>query len=74
MERVRGYEPLDRGSTPLSCTNRTGSRRVRLFNIRRQKFNRHLHWTRAVNIYRRGKSHDFPLLFFELFYLELEVI
>ena len=20
MERVNGYEPLDRGSTPLSCT------------------------------------------------------
>jgi len=28
----------------------------------------------AVFIYRRGKSHDFPLLFFGLFYLELEVI
>lgn len=64
MERVGGYEPSDRGSTPLSCTRKFCLKNLIATSMRLQ----------AVFIYRRGKSHDFPLLFFESRYLEIEVI
>lgn len=72
MERVSGYEPLDRGSTPLIRTNeRTRAESVFVIFGARSSIAPPLN-SRRLDI-RRGKSHDFPLLFFELFYLELEV-